>query len=457
VRSADIGQTVPFVAVRFRASELAAMTGGVLVGEDRVLDGLSFDSRELSAGQLFVALEGQRDGHTFIGAALAAGAAGVLVSDDRPVPVPAVVVPDTLTALCALARQLRADVLAEAEVVGITGSVGKTSTKDLVVGALGSRRRVVASPRSFNNEQGLPWTVVNAPSDCEVLVLEMGMRGAGQIGELCRIAGPTIGVVTAVGHAHTELLGGLEGVALAKGELIEALPAHGTAILNGDDDRVRSMGARTDARTIVYGSGGEVRLRRIDLDERSRASILVDSPWGAVRTTLTLPGRHMADNALAAIAVAGVVHGDIEGVADGLRAVEGSDHRMRILVTDTGLTVVDDCYNANPTSMAAAVTALIGMRARRRIAILGPMAEVAGAVGHHRDVARLLADAGVALIAVGTDLYGVEPSEDAVGALRARIDDVDEADVVVLVKGSRVARLESIVAAIAPHGSAPGR
>ena len=434
--------------MRFRASELAVATGGVLHGADGWLDGVAFDSRDLSPGQLFVALTGERDGHSFIEPALTAGAAGLLAERHVGAQVPTVVVDDTLLALGRLAQHLRTTTIPDADVVAITGSVGKTSTKDLVVGALGHRHRVVASPRSFNNEQGLPWTLINAAHDAEVLVLEMGMRGPGQIADLCRIALPSVGVITSVGHAHTELLGGLDGVARAKGELVEALPPTGTAILNGDDPRVRAMTARTEASTIVYGAGGEVRLRAIDLDDRSRATIVVDSPWGEVRTSLALPGRHMAQNALAAIAVAGIVNGDIDGVADGLRSVEGSDHRMRIVTTGTGMTVLDDCYNANPTSMAAAVNTVVAMRARRRIAVLGPMAEVAESRDHHRDVARLLDEAGVDLIAVGTDLYGVEPSVDVVADLRMATGDAPADDIVVLVKGSRVARLETVVSAI---------
>ena len=451
MRVPDIGQTVPFPVVRFRASELAVAAGGTLVGDDGWLDGLSFDSRDLTPGHLFVALTGERDGHLFVDSAVASGAGGLLVSrtPDRPMPVPVVVVEDTLAAMGELAGHLRRGVLAGAVTVGITGSVGKTSTKDLVVGALGGRQRVVANPRSFNNEQGLPWTVANAPIDSGVLVLEMGMRGPGQIADLCRIARPSIGVVTAVGHAHTELLGGLDGVAAAKGELIEALPGDGTAVLNADDARVAAMASRTRSRVITYGSGGDVRIARISLDTRSRATLVVDSPWGRVETTLAIPGRHMASNALAAIAVAGVVHGDLDEVADGLAGVHGSDHRMRLVTTGDGLTIVDDCYNANPTSMFAAVEAVVAMDARRRVAVLGPMAEVADTTERHLEVAAALRDAGVALVAVGTDLYGISASPAPLDDITALLEGWEPRDAIVLVKGSRVARLETLVDAIA--------
>ena len=455
MRCPDIDQTVPFPIVRFRASELALTVGGTLIGDDGWLDGLAFDSRELTPGQLFVALSGERDGHTFIESAVAAGAGGLMVmqAPDRAlgtavVPVSVVMVDDTLQAMGELARHLRRDALTATVSVGITGSVGKTSTKDLVVGALGGRHRVVASPRSFNNEQGLPWTIANAPSDTDVLVLEMGMRGPGQIADLCTIAQPTIGVVTAVGHAHTELLGGLDGVAAAKGELIEALPDIGTAVLNADDARVAAMASRTRARVITYGATGDVRIRGLSLDARSRATLDVDSPWGRLETALAIPGRHMASNALAAITVAGVVHGDLTDVAEGLARVHGSDHRMRLVTTGDGLTIVDDCYNANPTSMLAAIDAVSTMDARHRIAVLGPMAEVADPVTRHREVAAALIEAGFGLIAVGTELYGRPPSSHPLDDLEALLDGCDPRDAIVLVKGSRVARLETVVDAI---------
>ena len=395
----------------------------------------------------------ERDGHDFIGAAIDAGCRAYLSSGphDAAGRATAIVVDDTAAALMRLAAWARRRV--DIPVVGITGSVGKTSTKDLTAAALGAGRRVTANERSFNNEQGLPWTVANAPIDTGVLVLEMGMRGPGQIADLCDIAQPTIGVVTAVGHAHTELLGGLDGVATAKGELVEALPADGTAVLNADDIRVAAMASRTRAQVITYGSTGDVRIRSISLDARSRATLVVDSPWGRIETALAIPGRHMASNALAAIAVAGVVHGDLTDIAAGLAGVHGSDHRMRLVTTGDGLTVVDDCYNANPTSMLAAIDAVSTMDARHRIAVLGPMAEVADPGTRHRDVAAALSDAGFGLIAVGTELYGVPPSSHPLDDLEALLDGCDPRDAIVLVKGSRVARLEAVVDAIASSRS----
>ena len=241
--------TVPFAAVRFRASEAAAATRGRLVGPDVEITGAAFDSRSLQAGDLFVPIVAARDGHDFVADAIAAGAAAYLTSRPalaaagRSAAVAAIEVADTGDALMALAGWARTRL--PATVVGITGSVGKTSTKDLVAAAVAADRRVAANERSFNNEQGLPVTIIGAADDAEVIVLEMGMRGLGEIARLCAVARPDIGVVTAVAAAHTELVGGLAGVARAKGELVDALPATGAAILNADDQAVAAMAGRT--------------------------------------------------------------------------------------------------------------------------------------------------------------------------------------------------------------------
>ena len=236
--------------MRFRASQVATATGGRLVGADVEMDGASFDSRTLRPGQLFVPIVAERDGHDFIAAAARAGAAAALASRpaDDALRLPIVEVADTGAALVELAAWARSRL--SADVVGITGSVGKTSTKDLIVAAVGGARRVAANVRSFNNEQGLPVTVLDASDDADVLVLEMGMRAAGEIARLCAVGRPGIGVVTAVADAHTARLGGIDGVARAKAELVEALPASGTAILNADDDRVTAMAGRTDAAVL---------------------------------------------------------------------------------------------------------------------------------------------------------------------------------------------------------------
>ncbi|MGH9271154.1 MAG: UDP-N-acetylmuramoyl-tripeptide--D-alanyl-D-alanine ligase, partial [Ilumatobacteraceae bacterium] len=280
--------------MRFRASDVARATSGRLVGPDVEIVGASFDSRSIEPGQLFVPIVAARDGHDFIAAAAASGAAATLASHDHAATLPTVRVRDTGQALIDLAAWARRRL--PAVVVGITGSVGKTTTKDLCVAAIATGRRVGANPRSFNNEQGLPVTVLGAPDDLEVLVLEMGMRGLGEIARLCVVGRPDIGVVTAVAAAHTGRLGGIDGVVRAKGELVEALPSTGTAILNTDDPRVAAMAGRTDAAVLTFGFGAsaDVRVDDVQLDDLARARFTARTPWGAAEVQLPVSGRHMA-------------------------------------------------------------------------------------------------------------------------------------------------------------------
>jgi UDP-N-acetylmuramoyl-tripeptide--D-alanyl-D-alanine ligase len=428
--------------MRFRASDVAAATGGRLVGPDAALDGVSFDSRRVAASQLFVPLIAERDGHDFIGAAVAGGAAAYLTS--RPAQGgSAVEVADTLQALMDLARVRRAQF--HGTVIGITGSVGKTSTKDLARAALSASRRTWANEHSFNNDQGLPTTVLDAPDDTEVLVLEMGMRGPGEIARLCTIAAPTIGVVTRVAEAHGDLLGGIEGVAAAKAELVRSLPAGGTAVLNADDPRVVAMRAVSSASVVTFGesSMADVRIGSVELDHLARPSFTVHSPWGTVAVRLAISGRHMIGNAAAALAIVGVVGADVEAGAAALVDVGLTPMRMQLVRSASGGIVIDDSYNASPTSMRAALDALGALPARRRVAVLGLMAEISDASTEHLAIAAYAAERDIALIAVGTDLYGVEPTVDPA----AVIGSVAGGEAV-LVKGSRVVGLERWVAVL---------
>ena len=280
------------------------------MGPDVDIDGTTFDTRNLRPGQLFVPLIAERDGHDFIDAALAAGAAAYLTA--RPATGgSAIEVGDTLQALMDLAARRRQ--MFGGTVIGITGSVGKTSTKDMAWAALAASRRTAANERSFNNEQGLPTTILNTPDDAEVMVLEMGMRGFGEIERLCRIAMPHIGVVTRVAEAHSDRVSGIDGVARAKSELIAALPADGAAILNADDPRVRAMNRVTTARCLLFGeaSDADVRISDLVLDELARPSFAVDTPWGRAEVRLSISGRHMAVNAAAALACVGAIGGDL--------------------------------------------------------------------------------------------------------------------------------------------------
>ena len=436
----------------WRASDLACALSEHgpcrVVGPDVEIDGASFDSRDLKPGQMFVALAAERDGHDFVSGAVDAGAAACLVSREPATDVASrttsIVVPDTSIALMDAARWARGRFPAGTMAVGITGSVGKTSTKDLVAAAVATSRRTVANQRSFNNEQGLPVTILNAPIDTEVLVLEMGMRGFGQIELLCRIARPAIGVVTRVGEAHTSKVGGLDGVAQAKGELVEALPSFGAAVLNADDERVLAMRSRTNARVLTFGEspGADIRIDRLELGSRGEARFTALTPSGSIDVRLSIPGRHMASNAAAAIAVGVVLGVPLEAMVEGLATASLSPHRMSIVRSKNGSTVVDDSYNANPTSMQAALETLAGLPASRRVAVLGVMAELDDEAEAHGRIAAFAARLGVELIAVGTDAYGI-PGISIDGAVE-RLFELD-ASAAVLVKGSRVAGLDRLV------------
>ncbi len=422
---------------------MADATGGILVGPDVELDGVSFDSRSIEPGQLFVALRAERDGNEFVPAALAGGAAAVL-ADTAPGAGTSVVVADTAEALMRLGQWGRLQLAAD--VIGVTGSVGKTSTKDLAKAALSAGLRTAANERSFNNEQGLPVTILNAPDDTEALVLEMGMRGFGEIARLCEVGRPTIGVVTRVAAAHTERVGGIEGVVRAKSELILALPPTGTAILNADDPNVMSIGGRSPCAVVTFGLSGAADVRIVDLvlDNLARPRFALHTPWGSARVELAVSGAHMAVNAAAAIAVAAACGVDLEAAASALSGAPLSPWRMEMAITSRGTVVINDAYNANPASMRAAIETLAALPVRgRRVAVLGVMAELADPVTDHASITRLLHEHGIELIAVGTDLYGVSPSDDPLHVVASLAGDD-----ALLIKGSRVAGLERLAALV---------
>ncbi len=315
--------------------------------------------------------------------------------------------------------------------------------------ATGSARRVHANPASFNNELGLPLTLVNAPDDTEITVLEMGARGIGHIAELCRIGRPTIGVVTRVAGAHTELFGSLEGVAQGKGELVEALPASGTAVLNADDHRVLAMRERTDASVVTFGLDGDVRVVDLRLDGSMHPTFGVRTPWGDAELTLRLAGAHMAFNAAAAIAGGGAAGVPLDALVAGLEGARGSAWRMEVATTAAGTVVINDAYNANPTSVRAALGALMTTEQTRRTAVLGVMAELGEEhESEHRAVAAEAAAAGIRVIAVGADAYGPEAEHVAsIADAIEQLGEVGDGDAV-LVKGSRVAGLERLASVL---------
>lgn len=436
--------------MRFSASEIAAACDGTLDGPDVEVQGASIDSRSLQPGQLFVPVVGERDGHDYVGAALAAGAPAYLSS--RPSQGgTAVLVEDTGAALSALGRAARGRL--PGAVVGITGSVGKTSVKDLAAAALGRTRRVAASERSFNNELGVPLTLVGAPDDVEVVIAEMGARGLGHIADLVAVAAPTVGVVTAVAAVHTELFGSIEEVALGKGELVEGLPPTGVAVLNAEDPRVWAMRERTSATVLGFGlHQGDVHAGSIRLDEELRPHFTVHTPSGDAEVTLPVRGQHNVANACAAVAVALALDVGLEDAVAGLADATLSPWRMELLHTPSGARVLNDAYNANPASVAAALHALAALDAQRRVAVLGVMAEL----GDHHELehanVRVLAEQlDVHVIAVAEPAYGAQHADDLEHALEL-LGELGAGDAV-LVKGSRVAGLELLARRLVEGGA----
>jgi UDP-N-acetylmuramoyl-tripeptide--D-alanyl-D-alanine ligase len=432
-----------------------------------VADSMVIDSRAARPGSLFAALPGERvDGHDFAPAAMAAGAVAVLAS--RPTGVPTLIVSDVPAAMGRLARTV-VDRLPGLTIAGITGSVGKTTTKDLAAQLIERLGPTVAPHGSFNNEIGHPLTVLRVTQDTRYLVLELSARGAGHIAAQCEIAPPTFGVVLCVGHAHAGEFGGLAQVARAKGELPAALPAHGVAVLNADDPYVRAMAGRTVARVVTFGTASQatVRAAGIRLDERGRPEFTLVVPEGSVPVRLRLFGAHNVVNALAAAALAREFGLGMAAIADGLSAATArSRWRMEVTQRPDGVTVINDAYNANPEAMAAAIGSLAAMAERaggRAYAVLGPMYELGSeSPAQHEAVGGLAARAGVAgLIVVGEDaspiltgakaerswhgdLVGVPDVGGAVEALGAFLKPGD----VVLVKASRSAGLERVALAL---------
>lgn len=396
-------------------SRIAALTGGRLHGISEqeasalVVDGpVVTDSREAGPGGLYVARVGESmDGHQFVGSARDAGAVAALTTREVE-DLPCVVVDDIQDGFVALARGvLRAH--PEITVIGITGSSGKTSTKDLLASVLSAAGPTVAPVGSLNSEVGVPLTVCRIANDTRFLIVEMGARGMGHIEYLADIAEPTIGIVLNVGTAHVGEFGSREAIGRAKAELVAALPDGGLAVLNADDPVVRAMVGQTAARALLVGASHEAGLRTtdIDLDGAGRPSFTVsgDGVEAEMRVTLPLHGEHHVGNALAVIAVAlecGMAMGDVaEALAD---ARPASRWRMEVTERADGVTIINDAYNANPDSMRAALKALVAMgRGRRTWAVLGSMLELGDeSTTEHDAIGRLAVRLNVSrLVVVG--------------------------------------------------------
>jgi len=458
--------------IPLRLAEVAAATGGTVdpAYADVVVDGpVVVDSRQVAAGSLFGAVLGERvDGHDFVLDAATRGAAAALVA--RPVGVtPCVVVRDVVDALGRLATYVLASLREGGvpRVIGITGSSGKTSTKDVVAQVLVRDGEVVAPAGSYNNEIGLPLTVLRASAATRHLVLEMSARGVGHIAALCVVAPVEVGVVLNVGSAHVGEFGSREAIARAKSELLDGIVAGGAAVLNVDDAMVAAMRTRPDVRRIGVGCGetADVRARDVALDAGGRPAFTVVAAQGEGRVRLRLVGAHHVGNALAAVAVGLEAGLSIDVVTDAVSsAVPRSRWRMEMRQTADGVTVINDAYNANPESMRAALEALVLVgRGRRTWAVLGHLAELGEETpAAHAEVGRLCATLGVDhVVAVGELAAGVAESAAAGGVDAVRVDDVDGAvgvltgrlsdGDVVLVKASRSAGLERVADALAPQ------
>ena len=459
-------------------AELAGLSGarpsgdpGVVLGPDVVID-----SRRATPGSLFVALPGERaDGHDFAGSAVERGAAAVLVTRELDLGVPQLLVPDALAGLTALATALVARARRGGlRVVGITGSSGKTSTKDLVAAVLRASGPVVAPVGSFNNEVGVPLTATGVDAGTRYLVSEMGARALGDVAALCRITPPDVGAVLNVGHAHLGEFGSVAAIARAKGELVEALDPGGWAVLNAEDPHVAAMATRTTARLASFGvtgrpDHGDLRVWAEDrgADRLQRHRFLLCTDAGRAPVSLKVAGAHQVGNALAAAAVGLALGLEPAVVAGALSAAEpASRWRMELTERADGLLVVNDAYNANPDSMAAALRSLAGLRrpGGRLIAVLGDMLELGpSAAAEHLAVGRLAAELGVEeLLTVGEYADTVAEGARSRGALATavadrtaavqRLHDLVSPSDVVLVKASRGLALESVAERLLAEG-----
>jgi UDP-N-acetylmuramoyl-tripeptide--D-alanyl-D-alanine ligase len=451
----------------FSAADIARVTSGRLLrSSDRPVRGGAVDSRQVEPGQAFVALPGERtDGHEYLGRAAAAGAGALIVS--RPLDaatlealgdVTVVLVADGLRALGALGAAWRRRFAPL--VVGITGSIAKTSTKEATATVLGRRFTTLRSEGNLNNEIGLPLTLLRLGPEHEAAVLEMGMYAGGEIADLAAMAAPRIGVVTAVQAVHLSRVGTLDAVGRAKAELVEALPTDGTAVLNADDPRVVRMASSTVARIVSYGFDPDADVGAERVQSAGAAGMRFMLRIGGTRRPVATPalGRHGVHNGLAAAAVGLAAGCTLDDIVDGLALGWSAPHRDRLLAAGD-VTVLDDSYNASPGSVLAALELLTTLPAARRVAVLGEMLELGDAHERgHREVGGAAAEVVGLLVVVGA---GAGPMADAAieGGLPAdrvlRVDDAEAAlDALrprlrvgdtILVKGSRGVALDGLV------------
>lgn len=476
----DNGTAASSNRARFSLLEIAQATKGLMVRGDFSTEvrGVSTDTRTLQNDSLFIPLKGENfDGHNYLLQAAANGAIAALIEKSTAVNIESlpddlalIVVEDALDALGDLAAFHRRRF--EVPVVAITGSYGKTTTRAMIAAALSPKYKVLTAQGNFNNEIGVPQTLLQLDETHQVIVIEMGMRGTGQIEYLSEISAPTIGVITNIGPQHIELLGSIQNIAQAKAEVLQFLPENGAAILSGDDEYLDFFTDQVRARVVTFGlnPSSEFHVGTITPDKNGNVAFSIQSPDLKIQNLqLPLPGEHNAVNAAAALAVAGVLGVPLEDAARALEKVEVPGARMRVVRNEKrGLTIIDDCYNAGPTSMRAALETLRDFPINpenpgRRVAILGAMKELGSySVDEHRGIGALSAHCAELVIGVGDDTKPLLEEAKAVGAIPFHtqwcedaacastqvLDWIREGDVV-LVKGSRSVGLETVVSALA--------
>jgi UDP-N-acetylmuramoyl-tripeptide--D-alanyl-D-alanine ligase len=453
-------------------SQIAEFAGAEIVSGDGtvVIDRIRTDSRTLKRGELFVALRGENfDGHNFVEAVAKTGAAGAIVESNWKGKLPdtfaLIRAEDTLQAYQELAANYRRSL--SLKVVAITGSNGKTSTKDFAAAVLARRFRVTKTEGNFNNHVGLPRTILEATSDHEVAVWEIGMNHPREVAALARLAKPDVVIITNIGVAHIEFMGSREAIAEEKGALAEAVAAEGSVILNADDPFTRSIAARTRAKLLLAGTtAGTIRASEISQSESGTDFTILEGAHRC-RAQLPVPGLHMVQNALLAVAVGRVFGLSLEDCAAGLVAAPLTKARLQIKEIQ-GVHFLDDSYNANPDSMKAALRTLVELDADgKRIAVLGEMRELGSETEHgHREVGETAAALKVdhlitignvaATIAQAAERAGLEKSAAVQSTSEAAelLSEIAAPGDLVLIKGSRAARTEEVIEQFRPRHSA---
>ncbi len=444
--------------------DFARACGGTLQGADRDYKAVSSDTRTLAPGDLFIALRGpNHNGNEFVGAAMSAGAAGALVDAAQPAAIPQIVVPDTQAALEKAAHAWRS--LFPIPIVGVAGSNGKTTAKEMTAAILGAAGECLATRGNLNNHIGVPMTLLRLEPIHRYAVVEMGANRAGDVAALVKIANPTVGLITNAGAEHLEGFGSIEGVARAEGEMVAGLQAGATAVINADDKFASLWRNMTPARVVTFGVNKPADFSAADLSTSVEAQgfltrFNLTSPSGQVAIELRMGGKHNVANALAAAAAAIAAGAKLEHVVKGLGAVRAVPGRLQFKTTANGAWLIDDSYNANPSSVRAGIEVLAGLDGRKWL-VLGDMAELGefaasshteiGVFAREHGIERLFATGALAALAVESFGQGgqwfAEPNALA-EALHAAPGDVR-----MLIKGSRVNRLERVVdALVAPTG-----